>query len=96
MPPQTYHHQPDYGAPPGYVLEDYLEAWGLTPAEFAGRHSLPAELVAGVVAGRAAIDPELARILEQEFGLKANFWLAVDADYRRHLELMAASDAAAN
>lgn len=96
MPLEIYHHQPDYGAPPGYVLEDYLEEWELTPAEFARRHSLPAELIAGVVAGSAAIDTELAQILEQEFGLKADFWLAVESDYRRRLDLTAAADAAAN
>ena len=86
MTQRTYPHQPDYGAPPGYVLEDYLEAWGFTCAEFARRHSLPTDLIEGIVAGSAPLSTELAAIFDEEFGLEASIWLSIEADYRYRLE----------
>lgn len=86
MTQRTYPHKPDYGAPPGYVLEDYLEAWGFTYTEFARRHSLPTDLIEGIVAGSAPLGTELAAIFEEEFGLEAGIWLSIEADYRYRLE----------
>jgi plasmid maintenance system antidote protein VapI len=94
MAKETYPYQPDYATPPGYVLEDHLEARGLTPAEFASRHSLSTELIEGVIDGSAPIDSELAAIFDLEFSLEACVWLSMEAIYRRRLEHKAATDAA--
>jgi len=85
---QTYPYRPDYAVPPGWLFMDYLEAWDYTPADFAQRHSLPAESVEGVLAGTAPLDTELAAVLEREFGLEASFWLDLEVDYRRRLAEM--------
>ena len=95
MKRRTYPYRPDYATPPGYLLEEYLEVWELTPAELAGRHSLPAELIEGVLAGSAPISAELAAILEQEFDLDASFWLGMEATYRCRLAEIARADAMA-
>ena len=95
MTQRTYPHRPDYGAPPGYVVEDYLEAWGFTCAEFARRHSLPTDLIEGIVAGSAPLTTELAAIFEKEFGLEASIWLSMEADYRQRLAQKAEADTAA-
>ena len=95
MMQRTYPHRPDYGAPPGYVVEDYLEAWGFTCAEFARRHSLPTDLIEGIVAGSAPLTTELAAIFEKEFGLEASIWLSMEADYRYRLAQKAEADTAA-
>lgn len=95
MAKRTYPHRPNYATPPGYLLEEYLEVWELTPAEFAGRHSLPAELITAVIAGSAPIDADLALILEQEFDLAASFWLGMEDTYRRRLAEFARADAMA-
>ena len=92
--PRTYPHQPDYATPPGYVLQDYLEAWDFTPADFARRHSLPTELIEKVLVGSAPIDEDLAAIFGREFSLEVDFWLRMEADYRRRLEQEGAADAA--
>lgn len=82
---RTYPYRPDYATPPGWLLRDYLETWDFTPAEFARRHSLGIELVEGILAGNAPLDPELAAVLEQEFDLAASVWLGMENQYRRRL-----------
>lgn len=95
MAKRTYPHRPKYATPPGYLLVDYLETWELTPAELAGRHSLPTELIEGVADGSAPISAELAGILEQEFDLPASVWIGMEATYRRRLAEFARADALA-
>ena len=95
MARRTYPHRPDYATPPGYLLVEYLEVWELTPAELAGRHSLPAELIEGVLTSSAPISAELAGILEQEFDLPASLWLAMESTYRQKLAELARADAMA-
>ena len=94
MAKRTYPYQPDYATPPGYVLEDHLEARGLTPAEFAGRHLLSPDLIEDVINGNAPIDADLAAIFGREFSLAASVWLNMEAIYRRRLEQKDAGDAA--
>lgn len=97
MEQRTYPYCPDYATPPGYVLEDHLEAKGLTPAEFARRHSLPAELIEGVLNGSAPIDADLAALFGREFSLEAGLWLRMETIYRNRLEQLerkAAAEAA--
>lgn len=90
MPRRTYPYRPDYATPPGYVLAEYLEVNELTPAQFAQRHSLPTELVKGVLAGSSPIDADLAALLGSEFHLDESVWVRMEADYRRRLADLAA------
>ena len=80
---RTYPYRPDYATPPGYVLEDYLETWGISTAEFAERHSLRAGLIEDFLTGAAPLDENVASILEQDFSLPAELWLKMEATYRR-------------
>lgn len=91
---RKYPYRPDYATPPGYVLQDHIEAKGLTPVEFARQHSISAELIEGIIAGEAPIDPKLAAIFGSEFSLEADFWLRAEAHYRSRLEQKAATEAA--
>lgn len=91
---RKYPYRPDYATPPGYVLQDHIEAKGLTPVEFARQHSISAELIEGIIAGEAPIDPKLAAIFGSEFSLEADFWLRAEAYYRSRLEQKAATGAA--
>ena len=91
MARRTYPYNPNYAVPPGYVLADHLDAKGLTPAEFAGRYSLTAELIENILTGAAPIDAALASVLEGEFDLSADLWLKMEATYRRRLEQIEAA-----
>lgn len=92
---RTYPYRPDYAVPPGYLVEDYLDALEISPAGFAERHSLSAELINGVIAGDAAIDAELAAVFGRELGLDAGAWLRLEDQYRCKLAELAAAEAAA-
>ena len=66
----------------------------MSPDEFARQHSLPEELVAGVIKGSAPIDVDLAALFGREFSLGADTWLRMEARYRRELAQKAAIYAA--
>ena len=96
---RTYPYCPDYATPPGYVLQDHIEAKGFTPAEFAQHNSIAAELIENIIAGKAPIDADLAAIFGREFSLETDFWLDIEAIYRhrlKQLEEKAHADTAAN
>lgn len=95
MTRRTYRHRPEYATPPGYVLEDHIEALGLTPAEFAVRHSLSVELINRVIGGDGEIDAQLAAIFGRELGLSSDVWLRMEGRYRSELGHQAAAAAAA-
>lgn len=76
---------PDYAAPPGTVLREYLEVRGLSAAEFAGLCGRPVELVRGILDGSMPVEPELAGELERVLGLAAYVWLGIEEDYRGYL-----------
>lgn len=92
---RTYSYRPDYAVPPGYLVEDYLDTWGISPAEFAGRNSLPTDLINDVIVGSAPIDDELAHLFGRELGLDSDVWLRMEAQYRRELAHQAKAAAAA-
>lgn len=94
MERRTYPYRPDYTTPPGYVLQDHIEAKGMTSAEFARRHGLLAGLVESIIEGSAPIDEDLAALFGREFSLEASVWLNMEAIYRRRLADKAAAEAA--
>ena len=94
MERRTYPYRPDYATPPGYVLQDHIEAKGLTPVEFALRHSLSVAFIEGILDGSAPIDSDLAALFGREFSLGADVWIRMEARYRRELAEKAATEAA--
>ncbi len=73
---------PDYAVAPGWVLAEYLETQSMTAAALARQAGLTAEIVAGILAGEAALTPEAARKFEHVLGLDAAAWLRMEAEYR--------------
>ena len=53
-------YDPDYAVPPGWVLEEEIEARGISQAEFARLCGLSAKLISEIIAGKAPIEPETA------------------------------------
>ena len=91
MTTATYRHEPDYAVPPGWVLEEHLEAQGLSHAAFARRCGCSLKLIGEIVAGKAPIEPETALQFERVLGLDADIWLGIEASYRLHNARAAAS-----
>ena len=75
----------DEPVPPGWLLDYYLTDAELDSADFARRNALAPDLVDGVLDGSAPLDGDLASALEREFDLEADFWLGLEAKYRRCL-----------
>ena len=85
MATAAYRYEPDYAVPPGWILEEYLEAQGLSHAAFARRCGRPPKLIGEIVAGEAPIEPETALRFEKALGLDAGIWLEIESNYRLHV-----------
>ena len=81
----TNAYRPDYAVPPGWVLEDRLEAHNISHAEFARRCGRSAKLISEIIAGKAPVEPKTALEFERVLGVDAGIWLGIEADYRLHL-----------
>ena len=88
-------YRPDYAIPPGWILEEHLEAQGFSQAELARRCGRSAKLISEIVRGKAPVEPETALQFEKVLGLGANIWLGVEKKYRLHLARKAEAAAAA-
>ena len=82
----SYKYEPDYAVPPGWVLEEHIEAENMSQAEFARRCDRSPKLISDIIAGKAAIHPKTALQFQRVLGVDARIWLGIDSDYRLHLE----------
>ena len=80
--PRTFSDMP---IPPGEVLEEEIEARGMTQKELAARLGKPAQAVNEIIKGRKAITPDTAIGLGKVLGISAHFWNTLEADYRMTL-----------
>ena len=72
----------DLPIPPGEVLEEELEARGMTQKELATRMGRPAQAINEIIRGKKAITPETAIGLEGVLGIDAEFWTNLESSYR--------------
>ena len=77
--PRTFSDMP---IPPGEVLEEEIEARGMTQKELAARLGRPAQVVNEIIKAKKAITPETAIGLGRVLGIEAQFWANLEADYR--------------
>ncbi len=77
--------EPDWIVPPGASIDDALDEFGWTQAELAERTGLSRRHVNELVHGLATISPDTALRLSSVLGSPANFWLALEANYRAQL-----------
>ena len=82
MKPSLNQFRPDYAVPPGRVLEERLEVYGISHAELAQRCGCSPEHIGGILAGEVSIGPEIADHFEREMGLAAGIWLGIEKEYR--------------
>ena len=84
MTTATNQYRPDHAVPPGWVLEERLEARGISDAEFARRCGYSLKLIREIIAGNAPVRPETALQFEKVLGVDASIWLGIESDYRLH------------
>ena len=75
----------DLPIPPGEVLEEELEARGMTQRELAARLGRPPQAINEIIRAKKSITPETAIGLGKVLGIDAQFWASLEADYRMTL-----------
>ena len=83
----------DLPIPPGEILEEELEARGMTQKELAARLGRPAQAINEIIKAKKAITPHTAIGLGKVLGISAQFWISLEADYRMALEMNRERDA---
>lgn len=67
---------------PGDVLDQELEARGITPRAAARQLGVKLSYLTGVLMGEKPITADLALAIEREFGISATFWMNLDSTYQ--------------
>ena len=75
----------DLPIPPGEILEEELEARGMTRKDLAARMATDPKDIDEIIRGEKAIDPETAVKLANALGIGARYWLGLETDYRQAL-----------
>lgn len=81
-PTSKLNYTPDYAAPPGKLIQEYLEALDISARELARRCGRSGKLVAEIVSGKAPVEPGTALQLERVLGLPATVWMNMEAAYQ--------------
>ena len=76
-----YTYSPDYVVHPGEVLEETLEAYGMSQTELARRTGISTKTLSQVVNGKAPVTPDTAIQLERVLGVSAATWTNLNANY---------------
>ena len=77
---------PDYASAPGEILSETLAAIGMTQTELARRMCRPIKTINEIVKGKARLTEQTAIGLERELKAPAEFWMALESNYRLMLE----------
>ncbi len=85
MGPEKLSFSPDWAVPPGETLQELLDDFGMSQADLASRLDRPKKLVNEIVQGKSAITADTAIQFERVLGLKAEFWLNLEQNYREAL-----------
>lgn len=78
-------YQPDHAVRPGALVQEYLQAMGISARELARRCGRSAKLITEIILGKAPLEPETALQFERVLGMDATIWLNMEAAYRLHL-----------
>jgi addiction module HigA family antidote len=73
---------PDYLVPPGEILEEYLEGFGMTQTELADRTGLTKKTINEIIKGKSPITSKTALKLERSLGRPAHFWNNLERQFQ--------------
>jgi HTH-type transcriptional regulator/antitoxin HigA len=73
---------PDVAVPPGETLAEELEARKLSQSELARRMRRPVQAINEIIRGKKAVTAQTALDLEAVLGVRADFWLRLEAAYQ--------------
>jgi len=68
--------------PPGEILQEELEARGMSQKELAQKMGRPIQSINEVVKGKRALTAETALEFERVLGIEAALWVRLEGEYR--------------
>ena len=71
----------DLPIPPGEILEDELEARGMSRKDLAALMAADPRAIDEIIGGEKAIDPATAAGLANALGIGAHYWIGLETDY---------------
>jgi HTH-type transcriptional regulator/antitoxin HigA len=78
---RTERWTPDWATHPGEHLAEYIEAQGLSQAEFARLAGLTPKLISTIINRANPVTPDTAIKLERVLGVRANLWTNLQANW---------------
>ncbi|MFZ3041088.1 MAG: HigA family addiction module antitoxin [Thiobacillus sp.] len=78
----TTSFQPDYSIPPGEILGEYLESFGMSQRDLAIRTGLTPKTINEIVNAKASVTAETALKFERVLGRPAHFWQNLESLYQ--------------
>ncbi len=85
MATETERSWSNLAIPPGELLQEELDAIGMTQQELASRIRRPPQVVNEIIRGKKAITHETALQLEMVLGVPAHIWVNLESSYRMAL-----------
>ena len=82
MSTKTYELTPDYCVHPGEILEEIIDARGISKGDLAKRTGLTPKTISQIINGKAPVTSETALALEHALGISAETWSNLDSQYR--------------
>lgn len=79
---ETNTYAPEYLVAPGEIVEEYLEALGISQANLSERTGLARKTINEIIKGKAPITPETAIKFERVFRMPAHFWENLEMHYQ--------------
>lgn len=83
---------PDWALAPGESILDMAEERGWTQAELAQRLGYSEKHISQLINGKVPLTVDAAQRLERVIGSTVDFWLALEANYQKHLARLAAAE----
>lgn len=91
---ERFPYEPDYATEPGEILQETVDALGMTQKELAARTGYSPKHINLLISGKARVTPEAALRLQNVTGVPAHFWNNLECQFQeRKARLLAASTA---
>ena len=69
---------------PGEIIQDELDARGLTQTKLASQIGIPVSLLNEIIKGKRDVTIEYALLLEAALGIEADFWINMQTAFNKH------------
>ena len=85
MATEVSHKVSDMAISPGEVLQEEIEARGMSQKELAARLGRPPQVINEIIRAKKAITPDTAIGLGKVLGIDPQYWINLESDYRMTL-----------